>query len=379
MEPLTYMKTAIIHDWLYSVTGAEKVLEAIYQIFPSKVHTLIKNPKKLKNFCIPDQEIVTSFIQRLPFAKTNYPYYLPLFPFAIENFNVSDADLIISSSSSVAKGILTHSNQLHICYCHTPMRYIWDLYFEYLELNRLNKGIKGFLTKLFFHKIRNWDLLHSVRVDHFIANSKNVAKRIEKIYQKKADVIYPPVDCAYFKSEKTSNQEFYVTAARLVPYKRIDLIVKAFAQLKNKKLVVIGEGPELNALKSLATKNIEFTGYVTREELKRYFHLGKAFIYMAYEDFGIFPVEAQAAGLPIIAYGKGGILETVLENKTGIFFSEQTPESLIQAVNIFEQSENSFDKVVIEAHSQKFSQDVFAKNFSKFVQDKYEIFSEGKK
>ena len=199
------MKTAIVHDWLYSITGAEKVLEAIYQMYPSKVHTLIKNTNNLKNFSIPDHEIITSFIQNLPFAKTKYPYYLPLFPFAIENFNLGDADLIISSSSCVAKGILTHSDQLHICYCHTPMRYIWDLYFEYLELNKLNKGIKGILTKVLLHKVRNWDLLHAARVDHFIANSKNVAKRIEKIYQRKAEVIYPPVDCSYFKLEKNQS------------------------------------------------------------------------------------------------------------------------------------------------------------------------------
>lgn len=372
------MKTAIVHDWLYSITGAEKVLEAIYQIFPSKVYTLIKNTKNLKELSIPDRDIITSFIQRLPFAKTKYPYYLPLFPFAIENFNLGDADLIISSSSCVAKGILTHSDQLHICYCHTPMRYIWDLYFEYLELNKLDKGIRGILTKFLFHKVRNWDLLHSVRVDHFVANSKNVARRIEKIYQRKADVIYPPVDCNYFRLEKKTKQEFYITAARLVHYKKIDLIIKAFAHLKDKKLVVIGDGPESNALKSIATKNVEFTGYIDREELKNYFHSAKAFIYMAYEDFGIFPVEAQAASLPVIAYGKGGVLETVVENKTGVFFREQTVESLLKAIKTFEKIEETLDKVKIQTHAQMFSEEVFIKNFKQLVKDKYNQFLEGK-
>lgn len=370
------MKTAIIHDWLYSISGAEKVLEVIYQIFPSKVHTLIKNTKNLKNLSIPDKDIITSFIQKLPFGKTKYPYYLPLFPYAIENFNVMDSDLIISSSSCVAKGILTHSDQLHICYCHTPMRYIWDLYFEYLKLNHLDRGVKGILTKILFHRVRNWDLLHSVRVDHFIANSKHVAKRIEKLYQRKAEVIYPPVDCKYFKLEKKPAQEFYLTAARLVQYKRVDLIIKAFSQLKDKKLIVVGEGPELNSLKAHATKNIEFTGYVSKEELREYFHLAKAFIYMAYEDFGILPVEAQAAGLPVIAYGKGGILETVLENRTGIFFWEQDPNSLVKAINAFEKIEDTFDRNEIQKHAETFSENIFIENFKSSIKDKYKKFIE---
>ena len=232
------LKTAIVHDWFHSISGAEKVVEAIYQLYPSKVYTLIKNPKNLEGFGIPDQDIVTSFVQRLPLAKTKYPYYLPLFPFAMENFNLSDADLIISSSSCVAKGVLTHSNQLHICYCHTPMRYIWDLYFDYITTHRLDRGVKGALTKLLLHRLRNWDLLHAGRVDYFIANSKNVAKRIEKIYRRRAEVIYPPVDCRYFSEGKRSDGGFYLTAARLVPYKKVDLVIRAFARLRDRRLVL---------------------------------------------------------------------------------------------------------------------------------------------
>lgn len=371
------MKTAIVHDWLYSVSGAEKVLEAIYELFPSKVHTLIKNPKNLGDFYIPNEDIVTSFIQKLPFAKTRYPYYLPLFPFAIEDFNLSDSEVILSSSSCVAKGVLRHSNQLHICYCHTPMRYIWDLYFDYLKTHRLNTGLKGILTKLLFHKLRHWDLLHTHRVDYFIANSHHIAKRIEKIYQKKADVIYPPVDCAYFRKGTRKEGEFYLTAARLVPYKKVDVIVQAFSLMKEKRLLVVGEGPELNKLKSIATKNIEFSGYVAQEQLKDYMYQARAFIYMAYEDFGILPVEVQATGLPVIAYGKGGVLETVLEGRTGIFFSEQTVQDLVKAIHAFEKIEHHFDKKMIQEHTEQFSKAVFMRTFQAFVQQKYEHFKSG--
>lgn len=368
------MKTALVHDWLYSVSGAEKVLESIYELFPSKVYTLIYSAKHMHNFSIPREAITTSFIQKFPLGSRFYPYYLPFFPFAIEGFNLSEADVILSSSSCVAKGVLTTSSQLHICYCHTPMRSLWELYFDSLEIHKLNHGIKGLLTKLLLHKIRNWDLLHAMRVDHFIANSKHVAKRIEKTYRRKATVIYPPIDCEYFQLETNCDEGFYLTAARLVPYKKVDLIVAAFTKLKNRKLVVIGDGPQLAKLKAMANSSIEFVGYVSKEELKKYFGLAKAFIYMAYEDFGLFPVEAQATGLPVIAYGRGGSLETVIDRKTGILFSEQTPASLIEGIKTFEAFESKFDKKVIRQHAETFSTAHFQDAFQSFVKEKYAEF-----
>ncbi|MBM3191357.1 MAG: glycosyltransferase family 4 protein [Chlamydiae bacterium] len=368
------MKTVLVHDWLYSLSGAEKVLEVMYKLFPSKVYTLIYNKKKRHQFSIAEEDIATSFIQRLPLSASLYPYYLPLFPFAIEAFDLSKADVVLSSSSCVAKGVLTHSRQLHICYCHTPMRAAWDLYFDCLKSHNIGKGLKGIMTRLFLHKIRNWDLLHASRVDYFVANSCYVAKRIEKTYRKKATVIYPPVDCEYFYADSFSDEGFYITAGRLVPYKKVDLIVKAFSELTSKRLLILGEGPELARLKTLASKNIEFLGYVSDEELKDYFRRAKAFIYMACEDFGLLPVEAQAAGLAVIAYGQGGVVETVISHKTGILFPHQTVASLKEAIKTFESVESSFDRRGIQDHAKQFSKERFEQAFKIFVQEKYEAF-----
>ena len=369
------MKTALVHDWLYSISGAEKVVEAIYELFPSNVYTLIKNKKYCKSSIIPDERVRCSFIQKLPLGRTKYPYYLPLFPLAIENLDVSNADLIISSSSCVAKGVLTHSRQLHICYCHTPARFCWDMYFDYLKFNGLEKGVLGMLAKLTLHKLRNWDLLHSSRVDHFIANSKYVAKRIFKLYRRNSHVIFPPVDTEFFSSGSFSQvEDYYITASRFVPYKRIDLIIDAFKVLKDRKLVIVGSGPEFKKLKSHAPSNIHFTGYIDNMKLREYFKKAKAFIYAAKEDFGMLPVEAQACGLPVIAYGDGGVLETVIEGSTGLFFRKQAVDELIEAIKKFETLEDSFDRDHISQHSKKFSKNNFNKNFKEFVNTKYEAF-----
>lgn len=366
------MKTAIVHDWIYSISGAEKVLEAIYELFPSKVYTLIHNTSQSQGLLIPKKEVITSFIQKLPLAQKIYPYYLPLFPWAIENIDVSHEDVVISSSSSVAKGVLTHVDQLHICYCHTPMRYIWDLYFQYLEEHSLSKGARSILAKALFRKLRIWDLSH--RVDHFIANSRHVAKRILKIYGKESTVIYPPVDWEYFKEGTFKDEGFYLTVSRLVPYKKVKEIVRAFSYMKEKRLIVIGGGPELKELKKIATSNIEFLGHTSRQEMRSIMYRAKAFVYMAHEDFGIAPVEAQSAGLPIIAYGKGGVLETVIAGSTGLFFPEQTRASLIQTIEEFEKIEHSFDKTFIQNHARQFSKSVFLDSFKKHVQTLYDQF-----
>ncbi|MBI5346333.1 MAG: glycosyltransferase family 4 protein [Chlamydiae bacterium] len=361
------MKTALIHDWLVSIAGGEQVLKSIYEIFPSPIFTLIKNEKGLKNSFFEDKEIFTSFIQKLPFGVKKYQSYLPLFPWAIEQFDLSKFEVIISSSHCAAKGVLTNLDQLHICYCHTPMRYAWDLYHQYLTEEKLHKGIKGRLAQFFLHYLRMWDYSSSARVDHFIANSKFVKRRIQKIYGKTAEVIYPPVRVSNF-TLNPNKENFYLTASRLVPYKKIDLIVEAFSNMPDKKLIVIGDGPDMKKIKAKAKKNIEILGYQSDEVLKDYLGKAKAFVFAAVEDFGILPVESGASGTPVIALKKGGAIETVIENKTGVFFNEQTVNSIIDAVKNFESLD--FDPKIIRHHAENFSEENFKTKFKNFIEQK---------
>ncbi len=295
------------------------------------------------------------------------------FPIAIEQFDLSEYDIIISSSHAVAKGVLTNSNQLHICYCHTPLRYAWDLYHGYLSGAGLSKGIKGIIARLILHYIRVWDVTTSNRVDYFIANSKYIARRIKKVYGRDSIVIYPPVDVDKF-DVYTQKENYYLTASRMVSYKKIDLIVEAFSKIPDRKLVVIGDGPDFDKIKNKAGKNIVFLGYQTFEVLKDYMQRAKAFVFAAEEDFGIVPVEAQACGTPVIAYGKGGSLETVIDGKTGIFFKEQTVESLLEAIKRFEQKEDSFDTIEIRKNAERFSKERFMREFKTFVEEKIKEF-----
>ncbi len=362
------MKTALIHDWLLCIAGAEKVLQAIYEIYPAPIYTLIKNEK---SSFFQDKDIHTSFIQKLPFAKKKYRSFLPLFPLAIEQFDLSSFDVVISSSSCVSKGVLTHSQQLHICYCHTPMRYSWDQYHQYLFDSGYHKGLKGMLARCFLHYIRMWDVHTSIHVDHFIANSSYVAKRIKKVYNKESKVIYPPIDTNFF-SLASQKDSFYVTASRMVSYKKMDLIVEAFSKMLDKKLLVIGEGPEFKKIRSKASKNIEFLGFQSDENLKTYLQKAKAFVFAAEEDFGIILVEAMSTGTPVIAYNKGGAKETVIENKTGLFFEKQEVQHIIDAVHTFETKE--FDPKKIREHALKFSCSRFKKEFQEYVEEKKQEF-----
>src|SRR3990167_142200 len=238
------MRTALVHDWLVSIGGGEKALQAIDELFRGDIYTLFHNPKNIEGSYFQDREVITSFLQRMPFAKKKYQSFLPFFPLAIEGFDLSDYDLVISSSHCAAKGVLTHADQLHICYCYTPMRYGWDLYHQYLDIANLRRGVKGFCAKLILHYLRLWDKSSASRVDAFVAISNYVARRIRKIYGRKAEVIYPGVDVDYYSVEEKKD-DYYVTASRLVPYKRIDLIVEAFSLMKDKKLIVVGDGPEM--------------------------------------------------------------------------------------------------------------------------------------
>jgi len=358
------MRVALVHDWLTTMGGAEKVLETLTETFPAKLFTLVQDPKKLEGTPFEEMDVKTSFIQKLPRAKSKYRSYLPLFPMAIEQFDLSDYDLVISSSHSIAKGVLTHADQLHICYCHTPMRYAWDLYQQYLREAKLKSGLKGVLAKFFLHYLRMWDAHCSSRVDAYVANSEYVARRIQKLYEKEAMVIYPPVDVDYF-SLFEEKEDFYLTASRMVPYKKIDLIVEAFGEMPDKKLVVIGDGPEMDKVKAKAKGNIEILGYQEDSVLRSYLQRAKGFVFAALEDFGILPVEAQGCGTPVIAFGKGGACETVVENETGLFFEEQSVPSLIKAIKAFEKRE--FDPKKIRAHSEKFRPEIFKAKFQTLV------------
>lgn len=368
------MKTAFVADWLVTFAGAERVNKAIYELYPSDVFCLISNKDTLKKIGIPPERTKQSFISKLPFAQKKYRNYLALFPLAIEQFDLSEYDVIISSSHAVAKGVITRHYQLHISYCHTPIRYAWDLYHQYLKEANLEKGLKASIAKLILHYIRIWDISTINRVDYFIANSKYTAKRIKKIYNKDSIVIYPPVDVNNF-SLYEQKENFYLVASRMVPYKMIPMVVETFTKL-DRKLIVIGDGPDLDKVKEIAKgrKNIEILGYQPFEILRDYMQRAKAFIFSAEEDFGIMPVEAMACGTPVIAYGKGGATETVIDKETGIFFYEQTPESLTKAIFEFEKIEDKFDYKNIRKNAEKFSEERFKSQFKEFVDKKIEEF-----
>ena len=357
------MKIALLHDWIIEIAGSEKVFKEICEIIKDgEIWTIVYDKNSLKLLGIENRKVNSTIVQKFPFSKKLYRYYFFLYPIIVEQIDISKYDIIISSSHAFIKGVLKNSNQIHICYCHTPIRYAWDLYFDYI--NSLNPFFK-ILASYFLHKIRIWDYISSQRIDYFIANSYNVAKRIKMTYNKDAIVIYPPVDVESFEVE-TKKENFYITAGRMVEYKKIDIIVKAFSKLKDKKLIVIGDGPNFKKIKKLSSSNVELLGHVNFETLKNYLKKAKAFIYMADEDFGILPVEAQACGTPVIAYRKGGVLESVIENKTGLFFDYQNEESLIDAILKFEKIEDKFEPYEIRKNSEKFSKEEFRKKFLEF-------------
>ncbi len=361
------MKCALVYDWLVTRGGGEKTLSVIEELYPAPIHTLVHDPKGLP---LEGRTIHTSFLQSMPFAKRLYRYYLPLFPFAIEQFDLSGYDLILSTSHAVAKGVLTHAQQLHLCYCLTPMRYAWDLTHRYLE--GIGKWQKRF-AKPALHYLRNWDIASLNRVDHFAAISQYIAQRIKKVYGKEATVIYPPVetDRIPFSSIK---EDYYLTISRMVPYKKIDLIVEAFSHLPEKKLLVVGDGPEMGKIKAKAGKNVELLGWQSDQRIGELLAKAKGFLFAAEEDFGIVVVEAQAAGTPVIAFGKGAALETVIPGKTGLFFPEQTSASLIQTLRQFESRE--FDPEQIRHQAQRFNRERFKIEFKQFVETKLEEFHE---
>ncbi len=361
------LKVAIVQDWLYFNGGAEKVLEQIIYCFPqADIFSTIDFLKGEERKTIHYKKVTTTFIQKLPFASKLHRLYLPFMPLAIEQLDVSNYDLVISSSHAVAKGVLTHAEQIHVCYCHSPMRYAWDLYHQYLEESNLKTGLKGWFAKYFLHKIRIWDYTTANRVDYFIANSHYIAKRIKKVYGRDSVVIYPPVDTDKF-SLHIDKEDFYLTASRFVPYKKIDIIAEAFAKMPNKKLIIIGDGPDFKRISSKATENVVFMGYQTSDVMVDHMQRAKAFIFAAKEDFGIIPVEAMACGTPVIAYGAGGCLETVIDGVTGVHFYDQTAEAIVEAVEKFEGKKIIFNANQISQKASDFSISSFKTKFLSFL------------
>lgn len=358
---------AIVHDWFEEYSGAEKVTKSLLDLLPgAKLFSLVNHMDDETKKYFGDKQIKTTFIQRLPFSKRHFRFYLPLFPLAVEQLNVSNYDLVIASSHNVSKGALVTHNQILVCYCHSPIRYAWDLYHLYTQ-QAITSKIKRVFAKTFLHYIRMWDYMAAQRVDFFIANSEYVRYRIKKNYNRDSIVIHPPVDThKYSISEEV--EDYYVTVSRLVPYKQIDKIVQAFVE-NGKKLLVIGQGGELKKLQGIAKncENIVFTGFIEEKQLIGKLQRAKAFVFAAEEDFGIAPVEAQAAGVPVIAYARGGILETVIHGKTGVLFDECTAESIVEAIGHFERNEKLFDRKFIKQHAEKFSVQRFQTEMSAFL------------
>jgi glycosyltransferase involved in cell wall biosynthesis len=363
------MKVALVQDWLTGMRGGEKILEVLCELFPDATVFALLHNKGAMSPTIERMKIKTSFIQQLPMKSTKYRHYLPLMPLAIDSLDFSGFDLIISTSAAVAKGATPPDNAMHICYCNSPMRYVWDQYEEYF-----GKGRAGFITRssmaLVAPYLRRWDVKTCARVHSFIANSQNVAERISRIYHRSSDVIYPPVSTDQFKvSEKEDG--YYLIVSALVPYKRVDLAIEAFNNY-GEKLLVVGSGPEREKLEKSANKNIEFLGWQSDENLASLYAGCRALIFPGVEDFGIVPLEAMASGKPVVAFGEGGALETVVAedvSPTGVFFYEQTVDALVAAIEKL--SRMKLDPYAIRRHAEKFDRALFKQQMNEYLLQHY--------
>ncbi len=368
------MKVAIVHDWLVTYGGAERVVEQMLKMYPeADIFTLVYDEKKMGKI-FPKEKVHTSFVQKIPKATKLYTKFLSLMPKAFESFDLTSYDLVIASSSSCAKGVITSPNTAFVAYIHSPMRYAWDLYYDYFK--RSGK-ITRFFMKRQMGAIRQWDFLSSQRINVLVANSSYIKKRIKKFWNRDAKVIFPPVDTDRLSPGNMEIEDFYVVFSRFVSYKRVDLAISACGQL-GRKLVVIGSGSQEAELKALASKyrnaEIKFTGRISDEEVQTYLQKCRGMIFSAEEDFGIIPVECQACGRPVIAFGKGGALETVVDGTTGIFFDQQTEESLKNAILRFEDLDKAgtFKTDVIVGHAQKFSSERFRKELQSVIDETLE-------
>ncbi len=363
---LKKLKIAIVCDWLTTSGGAEKVILRLHQLFPeAPIYTSVYNPDKVKG--LEKAKIITSYLQSLPLARKKHQYFLSLLPKIFESFDFSEYDLVISSSHSCAKGIITNPGTLHICYCHSPMRYAWEDNQQYVSSYNMSSLIKLFVP-FFIHKIRQWDKLTADRVDHFIANSNYVKNRIHKYYRRNSDVIYPFIHANNFQPG-TQREDFFLAVGRITSYKKFDLLVEAFNKT-NYKLKIAGTGNSMPALSKIANSNIEFLGFVSDKELKELYQKAKALIFPQCEDFGIIPLEAMASGCPVIAFKKGGALETIKDQTTGVFFEEQTTSSLIDALQKF--NNLTFNSNEIVKHARKFDVSEFDDKLTTLIKNIYE-------
>ncbi len=356
VKSLQQAKIAIVCDWLTNQGGAEKVIMGLHELFPNApIYTSLYNQEKLPAF--KDARIHTSGLQKLPLAKEKHQFFLGLMPRAFESFNLNQYDIVISSSHSCAKGLLLKPSTLHVCYCHSPMRYAWDNYQKYINEYAVSGLIKRFAS-FYIHKIRLWDKITADRVDQFIANSHYIQKRIQKFYRRNSSVIYPFIEPEQFYS--SVKQDFYLAVGRLTSYKKFDLLVEAFNK-NGLPLKIVGTGGMFKQLQAVAKSNIELLGYTPDNVLRDLYSKAKALVFPQCEDFGIIPLEAMASGCPVIALGKGGALETIVDGKTGILFPEQTVDSLNEAIREFEK--HNFDQETIIKHAGKFSKENFNAQF----------------
>lgn len=366
------MKIALVHDYLSQDGGAERVLKAFHEIWPeAPIFVLFFDRKKMPEF---DQaQIKESFISHLPFGRKKYQWYLPWMPLATERHNLHNFDVVLSSTSAFAKGVLTRPDTLHISYCHTPTRYLWTDTHEYLEDLKYNRLIKSLLPRL-IHRLRMWDKMSVDRVDHFVANSGTVRGRIQKYYRRDSDIIYPPVDTRQFFISQTVG-DYFLAGGRLVPYKRFDLLIQTFNRLKKMKLKIFGDGPELENLRKISKNNIEFLGRVSDVDKAKLMSQARAFLHPQVEDLGITPIESMASGRPVIAYPVGGVTETVIPGETGVFFVEQSWNSLLDAILHF--NYENWDSAKIREHALKYDVAHFKDKMRKCVEDRYEEFKQG--
>ncbi|CDN14482.1 Glycosyltransferase [Richelia intracellularis] len=363
-----------MHEWLTpkATGGSEIVVREILNLVDADLYALIDFESKNPDSYLYKRQIGTTFLQQFPDAKNGIQNYLPLLPIAVEQLDLREYDVILSSSHAVAKGVITTPEQLHICYCHSPMRYAWDLTFDYLRSSKLGNGVIGWATRYLLHRLRQWDVTSANSVDYFIANSKHTARRIWRCYRRESTVIYPPINIENlpFSAQK---EDFYLIVSRLVTYKQVSLIVQAFNKIQ-KPLVIIGTGPEMTKITQMAKSNIQLLGWQPDEVVKQYMTSAKGFVYAACEDFGMALVEAQACGTPVIAYGAGGALETVRDaavvepkTATGILYREQTEVALIEAIASFEDAQGKFYPEYMRAHAAQFETNIFAQLYQEFL------------
>jgi glycosyltransferase involved in cell wall biosynthesis len=376
MRPL---KVAIVHEWLSTYAGSERVLEQLIKLYPdADIFAVVDFLPEGERGFLQGRTVTTSFIQRLPFAKKHFRHYLPLMPLAVEQFELGGYDLVLSSNHAVAKGVLTGPDQLHVSYVHSPIRYAWDLQGQYLRESGLRSGLKSWIVRASLHYMRLWDTRTASGVDSFVANSSFIRRRIRKAYGRDSRVVFPPVDVAGFSGEAEKG-DFFLAAGRMVPYKKMPLIVEAFARMPQHRLVVIGDGPDFDRCKALATPNVTLLGYQSFQELRDHMLRARGFVFAGEEDFGIMLVEAQAAGTPLIAYGNGGARDIVRPlgtsaTPTGLFFEEQTADAIVDAVRRFVAHEPALTPLACKYNARAFSEERFRTEMAALVQEELAAF-----